>query len=295
MVEIEGIIAKAIDGFYYILVNKEEYCCRSRKKFRFKEIEPKVGDKVTIKIIDFEKREGVIEKIHERTSGFIRPQISNVTQVFIVLAYLEPKVNLEMLNKMLINFEVEEVKTNIIINKCDLHGEEDDREVNELFKSFPYDVIKVSVKDRININTIKNKLHNNISCFCGASGVGKSSLLNEIVSKNIMDISTLSQKIKRGKHTTRFSQLIYIDELDGYLIDTPGFTSVSISKNIGMDDLKEYFIEFMDYYEGCKFRGCRHINEAQCNVKKAVQHGKINEMRYEMYVRFYNKFNQKEK
>lgn len=89
--------------------------------------------------------------------------------------------------------------------------------------------------------------------------------------------------------------MIYIDELDGYLIDTPGFTSVSISKNIGMDDLKEYFIEFMDYYEGCKFRGCRHINEAQCNVKKAVQHGKINEMRYEMYVRFYNKFNQKEK
>ena len=177
MVEIGGIITKAIDGFYYILVDKEEYCCKSRKKFRFKEID-------------------------------------------------------------------------------------------ELFKNFPYDVIKISVKHENNIDIIKDKLCNNISCFCGASGVGKSSLLNKIVDKNIMDTSTLSQKVKRGKHTTRFSQLVYIDELDGYLIDTPGFSSVNISKHIDIDNLREYFIEFKDYYEGCKFRGCKHINEIKCNVKQ---------------------------
>ena len=110
-----------------------------------------------------------------------------------------------------------------------------------------------------------------------------------------MDTSTLSQKVKRGKHTTRFSQLVYIDELDGYLIDTPGFSSVNISKHIDIDNLREYFIEFKDYYEGCKFRGCKHINEIKCNVKQALQNDNINRTRYEMYVKFYNKFNQKEK
>ena len=295
MVEIGGIITKAIDGFYYILVDKEEYCCKSRKKFRFKEIEPKVGDRVTIKIIDRNKKEGVIENIHKRVSDFIRPQISNVTQIFIVLSYLEPKINFEMLNKMLINFEAEGVKINIVINKCDLHTDVDDKEVDELFKNFPYDVITISVKHENNIDIIKDKLCNNISCFCGASGVGKSSLLNKIVDKNIMDTSTLSQKVKRGKHTTRFSQLVYIDELDGYLIDTPGFSSVNISKHIDIDNLREYFIEFKDYYEGCKFRGCKHINEIKCNVKQALQNDNINRTRYEMYVKFYNKFNQKEK
>lgn len=292
--DIDGIIVKAIDGFYYILTNEGEYCCKSRKRFRFKDIEPKVGDRVTINIIDENKKEGVIEKIHERTSDFIRPQLSNVSQVFIIVAHLEPKLNFEMLNKMIINFEAAGVEINIIINKCDLHTPKDNEELENIFNKFPYPVYKTSVNDNLNIDVIKNKLHGNITCFCGPSGVGKSSLLNTILNKNIMETSHLSSKIKRGRHTTRFSQLIYINDLDGYIVDTPGFTSIDISKHICENNLKNYFIDF-DNYSDCKFRECRHINEIECGVKKAVEAGEINKMRYDIYTKFYNKFKDRRK
>lgn len=292
MNKIEGIIIKAIDGFYYILCDDVEYCCRSRKKFRFKEIAPKVGDRVSINIIDEDKKEGVIEDIHDRSSDFIRPPIANVSQVFIVLSYVEPKINFEMLNKMIINFEAVGVNINIVINKYDLHTEMDNNEIDELFRNFPYDIIPVSVENNMNIDIIKDKLRDNISCFCGPSGVGKSSLLNKIMGRDIMETSELSSKVKRGRHTTRFSQLIYRKDLNAYIVDTPGFTFIEILKHIDRYTLKNYFIDF-DNYTNCKFRECSHINEIDCGVKNALEDGKINKMRYEMYVRFYNKFNGK--
>lgn len=289
---VDGIIVKAIDGFYYVICEKVEYFCKSRKKFRFKEIEPKVGDNVSINIIDKDKKEGVIEKIYDRTTDFIRPQLSNVTQVFIVLSYKEPKINLELLNKLIINFEVLGVKICVVINKCDLYDEKSSIELNKLFEKFPYDVLFVSVKDNLNINCIKEKLSKNISCFCGPSGVGKSSLLNAIFDKNVMETSELSCKIKRGRHTTRFSQLIYLKDFDGYIADTPGFTSIEISKDINQYNLKNYFIDFYNY-DNCKFRECNHITEHGCGVKHAVEIGEINKMRYDMYVKIYNKFKEK--
>lgn len=292
MNNIDGIIIKAIDGFYYILCDEVEYCCRSRKKFRFKEIVPKVGDKVTINIINEDKKEGVIEHIYDRVSDFVRPPIANINQVFIVLSYLEPKINFEMLNKMIINFEAAGVNINVVINKYDLHTEEHNNEIDEIFRYFPYEVIHISVERNKNIDFIKHKLRDNISCFCGPSGVGKSSLINKIMNKDIMETSELSSKVKRGKHTTRFSKLIYLKDLNSYIVDTPGFTSVDILKSIDRYILKNYFIDF-DRYSNCKFRECSHINEIDCGVKHALESGKINKMRYEMYVRLYNKFGEK--
>lgn len=292
---IDGIIVKAIDGFYFVLCDKVKYFCKSRKKFRFNGLEPCVGDKVYIKIIDKIKNEGVIEKIYDRTSNFIRPQLSNVTQVFIVLAYLEPKINFEFLNKLILNFEFLGINVIVIINKSELHTLEDQKELEKLFHKFPYEVLFVSVKKVLNIDIIKHKLSGNISCFCGPSGVGKSSLLNLILDKKIMEISDLSRKIKRGRHTTRFSQLIYLEDYDGYIIDTPGFSSIEIVENIDKDILKDYFIDFHDY-ENCKFRGCTHTsNEKGCNVKSAVENGDINKNRYDLYIKLYDKFKEKKR
>lgn len=295
MYGIDGIIVKAIDGFYLVLCDKIQYFCKSRKKFRFNGLEPCVGDKVHIKIIDKIKNEGVIEKIYDRTSNFIRPQLSNVTQVFIVLAYLEPKINFEFLNKLILNFEFLGINVVIIINKSELHTLKNQEELEKLFYKFPYEVLFVSVKEGLNIDLIKRRLGGNISCFCGPSGVGKSSLLNLILDKKIMEISDLSSKIKRGRHTTRFSQLIYLEDCDGYIIDTPGFSSIEIVGSIDKDILKNYFIDFRDY-ENCKFRGCTHTsNETGCNVKSAVENGYINKNRYDLYIKLYDKFKEKKR
>lgn len=292
---VNGIIVKAIDGFYFVLCGEIEYFCKSRKKFRFNGLEPCVGDKVYIKIIDELKNEGVIEKIYRRTSNFIRPQLSNATQVFIVLSYLEPKINFEFLNKLILNFEFIGLNIIIVINKCELHSPDDDNKLKNMFYKFPYEVLFVSVKENLNINLIKNMLSGNISCFCGPSGVGKSSLLNLILSKKIMETSDLSYKIKRGKHTTRFSQLIYLKECDGYIIDTPGFSSVEIIQKIDKNTLKDYFIDFNEY-KNCKFRGCSHTkNEDGCNVKIAVENGNINKNRYDFYLKLYEKFKEKKR
>lgn len=294
MSKVDGIIIKAIDGFFYVLSNDVEYFCKSRKKFRFKDIQPKVGDKVSINVIDDDKNEGVIEEIYERTSEFIRPNLANVTQAFIVLAYLEPKINFELLNKLILNFEASNVKINIVINKCDLHSCENEEELEKIFYKFPYEIIFASVRENKNIDYIKSKLNKNISCFCGPSGVGKSSLLNAIVNKGIMETSELSTKIKRGRHTTRFSQLIYLKDLDGHIVDTPGFTSIEIPKSINQINLKNYFIDFYEF-NNCKFRECNHINEIGCEIKEALDFGNINKLRYDAYVNLYNKFKEKRK
>lgn len=294
MNSIDGIIVKAIDGFYYVLSNNEEYSCKSRKKFRFKEIEPKVGDKVSINIIDEQKKQGVIEKIYDRKSEFIRPPLTNINQVFIVLCNNEPKINFELLNKLIVNFEFSNIKINILINKCDLHTKEDTENLKEVFLKYPYEIIYFSAKDKINLEYLKSKLKDNISCFCGPSGVGKSSILNAIVDKKVMETSELSSKLKRGKHTTRFSQLIYLKNLNGYIADTPGFTSIEILKKIDYKNLKNYFVDFYNY-DNCKFRECSHVDEIGCKVKEAVESNEINKLRYETYVKFYNKFKEMRK
>lgn len=294
MKNIDGIIVKAIDGFFYIMCDEVQFSCKSRKKFRFKEIAPKVGDRVSLKIIDETKNEGVIEKIYKRDSDFIRPQLANISQAFLVFCYKEPKINFELMNKLILNFEASSVKLGIILNKVDSHNCEDDLKIKNLFENFPYEVIFTSAKTKFNLDLIREKMKQNISCFCGPSGVGKSSLLNAIIDKNFMETSDLSSKIKRGRHTTRFSQLIYLKDLDGYLVDTPGFTSIEIPKSLNESNLKNYFVDFYDH-ENCKFRECRHINEVGCNVKGAVNLGFINKNRYDVYVNLYNKFKERRK
>lgn len=294
MSNVDGIIVKAIDGFYYVICNGVEYSCKSRKKFRFQSIEPKVGDRVSLVIIDKLKNEAVIEKIHDRSSDFIRPQLSNISQVFLVFCYNEPKINYELLSKLILIFEASNVKINIIINKIDLHNHEDELKIKQLLENLPYEIIFTSTKNGSSLDIIREKLSKNISCFCGPSGVGKSSLLNALLGKEVMQTSDLSNKIKRGRHTTRFSQLIFLENLQGYIVDTPGFTSIDIPKSINESNLKNYFIDFYDY-QNCKFRECRHINEIGCNVKEAVNSGFINKNRYDVYVNLYNKFKEKRK
>ena len=247
----EGIIIKGIGGFYYIKTDEGIIECKARGKFRYNSLKPMVGDRVTIKV---ENGKGVIEDIHERSSELIRPTVANVTQAFVVFAIKNPDINLDLLNRFL--------------TLCEYN--------------IGYEVLFINAKEGKGFDALKERLAHNITVLCGPSGAGKSTLLNSFIDREHMETGSVSEKIGRGKHTTRHSELIDVD--NGYLVDTPGFTTLDVTF-IDRDSLKYCFPEFNDYNNLCKFNGCNHYKEPKCAVKEAVEEGKINKLRYEFYIK----------
>ena len=274
-----GIIVKGIGGFYYVKVNDKIYECKARGKFRHKELSPLVGDNV---IIDLDKDKGFIKEICTRTSKLIRPSIANVTQAFIVFAVRNPDFNMDLLNKFLILCEINKLKVVICFNKIDLATSDEIEDTVSLVKSIGYEIIYLNAKLGEGIEEIKNHLKENVTVFCGPSGVGKSTILNSIVGHSAMETGTISEKLKRGKHTTRHCELLQID--GGYVADSPGFSSLDISF-IKKEELQLCFPEFLEYHDSCKFSTCMHYKEPGCSVKEAVSVGKINKNRYSFYLK----------
>ena len=265
----EGIIIKGIGGFYYIKTDEGIIECKARGKFRYNSLKPMVGDRVTIKV---ENGKGVIEDIHERSSELIRPTVANVTQAFVVFAIKNPDINLDLLNRFL----------TLCLNKEDLCTEEEKENLKELINDIGYEVLFINAKEGKGFDALKERLEHNITVLCGPSGAGKSTLLNSFIDREHMETGSVSEKIGRGKHTTRHSELIDVD--NGYLVDTPGFTTLDVTF-IDRDSLKYCFPEFNDYNNLCKFNGCNHYKEPKCAVKEAVEEGKINKLRYEFYIK----------
>ncbi|AJA48168.1 putative ribosome biogenesis GTPase RsgA [Clostridium pasteurianum DSM 525 = ATCC 6013] len=276
----QGIIIKGIGGFYYVKVNSKIYECKARGKFRHKELSPLVGDNV---IIDLdEDNKGVIKEICDRTSKLIRPSIANVTQAFIIFAVRNPDFNMDLLNKFLVLCEVNKLKAVVCFNKIDLATKEEVDNTVSLVKSIGYETIYLNAKTGYGIDKIKAHLEENITVFCGPSGVGKSTILNSIVGHSAMETGDISKRLNRGKHTTRHCELLEID--GGYVADSPGFSSLDISF-IKKDQLQGCFPEFLEYYDTCKFSTCMHYKEPGCTVKEAVESGKINKNRYMFYIK----------
>ena len=274
-----GTIIKGIGGFYYVKSEGKVIECKARGKFRYKELAPIVGDKVDISVKD---GKGVIEKIHERDTYLIRPTVANVTQAFIVFAAKSPDINMDLLNNFLALCEYNRLKAVICINKIDLCSEEEYKNIEIIFENIGYEVIPIKAKEGLNIDLLEEKIRGNVTVLCGPSGAGKSTLMNKLSGKNLMETGEISEKLQRGKHTTRHSELI--DTGKGFLVDTPGFSNIDISF-IEEEKLKYCFPEFNDYQGMCKFSSCIHNKEPQCAIKKAVDQGKINKMRYDFYVR----------
>ncbi|ELC8441620.1 ribosome small subunit-dependent GTPase A [Clostridium perfringens] len=275
----EGIIIKGIGGFYYIKTEEGIIECKARGKFRYNSLKPMVGDRVTIKV---ENGKGVIEEIHERSSELIRPTVANVTQAFVVFAIKNPDINLDLLNRFLTLCEYNDIHAVVCLNKEDLCTEEEKENLKELINDIGYEVLFINAKEGKGFDALKERLANNITVLCGPSGAGKSTLLNAFIDREHMETGSVSEKIGRGKHTTRHSELIDVD--NGYLVDTPGFTTLDVTF-IDRDSLKYCFPEFNEYNNLCKFNGCNHYKEPKCAVKEAVEEGKINKLRYEFYIK----------
>uniref|UniRef100_UPI003FEEA309 ribosome small subunit-dependent GTPase A n=1 Tax=Coprococcus sp. TaxID=2049024 RepID=UPI003FEEA309 len=289
-----GKIIKGIGGFYYVVCeNGVTYECKAKGVFRNRKIKPLVGDNVEIEILDAEKNLGNIEDILPRFNWLNRPAVANVDQTVIIFAVSAPAPNFNLLDRFLINMEQHEVSTIICFNKIDLEGFRQSEDICRSYTKSGYEVLFISAESGYGINTLEAVIKGKTTVFAGPSGVGKSSTLNSLFPDANVQTGGLSEKIQRGKHTTRHSELMFVDD-DTYIMDTPGFSSL-YTEGIEAEDLKLYFPEIAAYTGTCKFNMCNHISEPGCLVKEAVGDGRISKMRYDDYVMIYNELKEKRK
>ena len=289
-----GKIIKGIGGFYYVVCeNGVTYECKAKGVFRNRKIKPLVGDNVEIEILDAEKNLGNIEDILPRFNWLNRPAVANVDQTVIIFAVSAPAPNFNLVDRFLINMEQHEVPTIICFNKIDLEGFRQSEDICRSYTKSGYEVLFISAESGYGINTLEAVIKGKTTVFAGPSGVGKSSTLNSLFPDANVQTGGLSEKIQRGKHTTRHSELMFVDD-DTYIMDTPGFSSL-YTEGIEAEDPKLYFPEIAAYTGTCKFNMCNHISEPGCLVKEAVGDGRISKMRYDDYVMIYNELKEKRK
>ena len=274
-----GIIIKGIGGFYYVKCEDGNvYECKARGVFRNKNIKPTIGDNVEIETL---KGKGNIVKIEERRTSLVRPPVSNVDNLMIVVAAKEPDPDFGLIDKILVTAEFKGINPIICVNKTDL---DDGKEIVDNYEKSGYKVLCVSTYEDDGIEELKAVLKDKVTAFAGLSGVGKSSILNKLIETDA-ETGDISEKIKRGKHTTRHVELFELED-GGFIFDTPGFSSFEM-ENIKASELYEYFPE-MRNVSGCRFKGCAHINEPDCVVKEMVENGEIPIKRYENYKEIYD-------
>ncbi|MDO5156230.1 MAG: ribosome small subunit-dependent GTPase A [Eubacteriales bacterium] len=289
----QGKIIKGIAGFYYVYSEKRIYECKAKGVFRNKKLKPLVGDNVEISILDEEKGIGNIEQVYARTSELIRPAVANIDQALLVFALASPEPNFNLLDRFLVMMEKQNVPVTICFNKLDLVDDSCYQQYRDVYEMSGYHVISASTYEEHGMDALLQVLQGKTTTLAGPSGVGKSSIMNMLNPAANMDTGAISQKIERGKHTTRHSEIIPIAE-DTYLFDTPGFSSIYFF-DMEAEELKEYYKEFIQFEPECRFRGCNHIGERDCGVKEAVANGEISRTRYENYVSFFEELKDKKK
>lgn len=278
-----GIITKLISGVWTVLIDGKFYECKSVGKFRHLNINPIVGDKV-----DVDVQNKIIIKVHKRENYLIRPPVANVDQAIILTSCVEPNFSSNLLDKMLVIIEYNNIKPVICFTKYDLL--EDTNEIDEVINYYKEIGYQVFIND--NINEINKVLNKKITVITGQTGVGKSSLLNRLSDDLNLPTGEISKALGRGKHTTRHVELLNIS--NGLVADTPGFSSLDF---IGMNknDIKDNFIEFYKNQDKCKYQDCIHVKEDGCYIKELVQERKIRNSRYENYKKFIESINEKKR
>jgi len=290
----KGKILKGIGGFYYVFAENEQlYECKAKGIFRNQNIKPLVGDNVDIDILDEVMNKGNIVNILERTNDLIRPAVANVDQAMIIFAAAKPTPNLNLLDRFLILMLQQNVETIICFNKTDVVTEKELALLEETYRNCGYRTLFTSTFTEEGITSVKELLAHKTTVLAGPSGVGKSSIINLLSPEANTKTGEISEKIQRGKHTTRHSELIAVGE-ETFVMDTPGFSSLYL-EGLEKDELKEFFPEFKEYASQCRFLGCMHLNEPDCKVKEALEKDKISKNRYKNYKDLVEELNHKKK
>ena len=290
----QGKIIKGIAGFYYVdVVESGIYECKAKGIFRKEKRKPLVGDNVEIEILNEEEKTGNLVQIYERKNELIRPAAANVDQALVIFAVRQPDPNYVLLDRFLIAMEQQEIPVIICFNKSDLAKEQELEAMCRIYEGCGYHILTTSASCEEGIETVRELLEGKTTVVAGPSGVGKSSLTNLLQEEINMETGEISKKLKRGKHTTRHSQLLTVGE-HTYLMDTPGFSSMFV-EGMEKEELRQFFPEFREYEGTCRFQGSVHVHEPGCLVKEAVEEGKLSSQRYENYVSFYEELKEKEK
>ena len=289
-----GKIIKGISGFYYVYVEGAGlYECKAKGAFRKQKIKPLVGDNVEIAVIDEANKLGNVEKILPRKNELIRPAVSNIDMALVIFASAKPDPNFNLLDRFLCMMEYQKVPVTICFNKIDLVDKEKLKEYSRIYEPAGYNVIFTCTKTKEGLGSIRSLLEGKTTTVAGPSGVGKTSIINCLQSDITMETGTISEKIERGKHTTRHSEIIPVSH-DTYIMDTPGFSSMDVP-GFEKEDLWTCYPEFVRHEPYCRFIGCSHINEPDCGVKAAVEDGEISPVRYENYKLLYEELKNRHK
>lgn len=285
MVFIQGRVINKVQGFYYVDTGKGVYESKLRGLLKRSDRKDNcvVGDIVEI------SEENSITKVFERKNLLLRPVVANIDYLVIQFAARNPVIDYERLGILLLHSFFNKIKPIIVINKIDLISEEEKQEIaNNLsyLKDIKVPLLFISQEKNIGIQELENIIKDNVTAFGGPSGVGKSSIINLLQNEKELKTGVTSERLKRGKHTTRDTKLLHLSA-GGFIIDTPGFSSVEFPEIEDIKALEELFPEFSQKRKPCKFNDCIHINEPECGIKELVENHKITEYRYNFYKKIY--------
>ena len=290
----QGKIIRGIAGFYYVHVPEIGILeCKAKGIFRKNKLKPLVGDLVTVSVIDEENKKGNIDEVLERKNELIRPAVANIDQALVIFAVKKPEPNLNLLDRFLIMMQQKNIPCILVFNKSDLATEEERTALEEIYKNSGCKILFISAKKNQGLEEIRTILSGKTSTVAGPSGVGKSSLINKLQSNVNMETGSISEKIERGKHTTRHTEFIPIGE-ETFIMDTPGFSSLAVF-DMEKEELEQFYPEFDEYRDTCRFHGCSHTHEPGCSVKEAIEEKKISKERYENYKLIYEELRNRKK
>ncbi|QAY68322.1 ribosome small subunit-dependent GTPase A [Paenibacillus protaetiae] len=301
--QLKGRIVKALSGYYYVRPDEitsagHDIQCRARGVFKKRGLSPLVGDHVIYSLT--ENGEGVVDELLPRRTELVRPPVANVDLAVLVFSVTEPALNLQLLDKFLVHIEHAEIRPVLCLSKSDLEHEGSQSieakaaadKVRELYTSIGYEVLGTSSRHSEGIDQLLSRLQGHVAVFAGQSGVGKSSLLNAIVPGLALETNVISNKLGRGKHTTRHVELI--DVGGAYVADTPGFSQLDFQE-LGIEDLGYGFIEMRELAPKCKFRGCTHVHEPGCAVLEGIEKGTVAKSRHSHYLQFLEEMKEKKR
>ncbi len=292
--QLTGTIIKGYSGFYYVACDGVVYECSLRGKNRKKSVKFLPGDKVIFSVSGDSLKGGAIEEVLPRKNELLRPPVANLDQLVILVAMADPLPDLRLIDRLTVFAQWNQIRPVICFNKCDLVNEAEQQRLTAIYKTTGFPVYLCSTVTGQGIEDMKKVFHGKCSVLAGNSGVGKSSLMNAVCDKWELTTGEVSDKSKRGKHTTRHVEMFQMDEVT-FIADTPGFSSLVLPEDIKREELCRLFPEFLERIGDCRFATCMHKNEPDCAIKEALAQGEIAQSRYDNYLAFLEEVIQQER